>query len=88
MNDKVSADAKDLIARLLTVDPEKRLTVEQVVEHPWMVEEDTDAQKKSLGTVSKMRSSMKMRGVPMPEALGLTDEEVAIQDAADKAAKA
>ena len=30
----VSADAKDLIRQLLCVDPHKRLTIQQVVEHP------------------------------------------------------
>ena len=30
----MSADAKDLIRQLLCVDPHKRLTIQQVVEHP------------------------------------------------------
>jgi calcium-dependent protein kinase len=32
----VSAEAKDLISRLLLVDPSKRLTAEQVLAHPWL----------------------------------------------------
>ena len=32
----VSAEAKDLIRGMLTVDPEKRLTVQQCLEHPWL----------------------------------------------------
>jgi serine/threonine protein kinase len=28
-------DAKDLISRMLTVDPTKRITFAQVKEHPW-----------------------------------------------------
>ncbi|TPX67100.1 hypothetical protein SpCBS45565_g04017 [Spizellomyces sp. 'palustris'] len=32
----VSNDAKDLICRLLEIDPERRLTVEQALQHPWI----------------------------------------------------
>ncbi|PRW61339.1 Pkinase-domain-containing [Chlorella sorokiniana] len=32
----VSGEAKDLIRKLLVVDPAQRLTCEQVLEHPWM----------------------------------------------------
>ncbi|KAG8459848.1 hypothetical protein KFE25_014411 [Diacronema lutheri] len=35
--DTVSADAKDLVNKLLVVDPKKRLTAEQVLKHPWIV---------------------------------------------------
>ncbi|KAK6543821.1 spindle assembly checkpoint kinase [Orbilia ellipsospora] len=35
--DFVSPEAKDLITRLLRLDPEKRLSLEQVAEHPWIV---------------------------------------------------
>ena len=31
----VSADAKDMIRQLLLVEPAKRLTLDQVFEHPW-----------------------------------------------------
>lgn len=33
--DQVSAEAKDLIKKLLTVDPKKRITLEEVKEHKW-----------------------------------------------------
>lgn len=33
--DDVSDEAKDLISKLLVVDPSKRLTAEQIIEHPW-----------------------------------------------------
>lgn len=36
--DCVSASAKDLIARLLVVDPKKRYTARQVLSHPWIEE--------------------------------------------------
>lgn len=35
--DRVSDDAKDLVRALLTVDPEKRMTAEQVARHQWVV---------------------------------------------------
>lgn len=36
--DGVSADAKDLISRLLTEEPARRPTVEDVLSHPWITE--------------------------------------------------
>ena len=32
----ISAEAKDLINKLIVVDPSKRLTVEQALRHPWI----------------------------------------------------
>lgn len=32
----ISADAKDIVAKLLTVDSAKRLTAEQALNHPWV----------------------------------------------------
>ncbi|KAL7293565.1 hypothetical protein TKK_0013004 [Trichogramma kaykai] len=32
----VSANAKDLIKRMMTVDPKKRITIKEVLRHPWM----------------------------------------------------
>ncbi|KAK2172992.1 hypothetical protein NP493_913g02064 [Ridgeia piscesae] len=34
----ISQSAKDLVARLLLVDPEARLTVRQVLDHPWLLD--------------------------------------------------
>ncbi len=34
--DSVSEDGKDLIRKILVVDPKQRLTAEQIMEHPWM----------------------------------------------------
>ncbi|XP_032242290.1 serine/threonine-protein kinase Chk2 isoform X2 [Nematostella vectensis] len=36
----VSDEAIDLIKKLLTVDPSKRLTIQQVLEHPWIKDEE------------------------------------------------
>lgn len=41
---KISEDAKDLIRKLLTVDPSKRISVQQVLEHKWMQGNVSDTQ--------------------------------------------
>eukprot|EP01029_Cantina_marsupialis_P007159 TRINITY_DN1791_c0_g1_i1.p1 TRINITY_DN1791_c0_g1~~TRINITY_DN1791_c0_g1_i1.p1 ORF type:complete len:324 (+),score=99.40 TRINITY_DN1791_c0_g1_i1:115-1086(+) len=41
--DGVSADAKDLINKLLVVDPTERLTADKVLEHKWIVGEAREA---------------------------------------------
>lgn len=43
--DKVSDRAKKLVRGLLEKDPEKRLTAEQALQHPWMVDEQLPATK-------------------------------------------
>ena len=45
----ISADAKDLISSLLTVDPTKRLDAKQALRSPWMVEDDTTLANHDLG---------------------------------------
>ncbi|CAE7502473.1 CPK3, partial [Symbiodinium microadriaticum] len=49
----VSAEAKDLVSRMLTVDPERRITTGEILAHPWicMVSNDGTASRKS-GTPS------------------------------------
>ncbi|XP_077097799.1 serine/threonine-protein kinase Chk2 isoform X2 [Siphateles boraxobius] len=37
---KVSNEAKDLIKKLLVVDPQKRLSVEDALEHPWLNDDE------------------------------------------------
>lgn len=36
--DEVSANAKDLISRMLVVNPEDRITIEEIYAHPWMAD--------------------------------------------------
>ena len=54
----VSDNAKDLISGLLTVDPVKRLTIADVLAHPWLVSQESDfnmkflLEKKPLKTLS------------------------------------
>ncbi|TQD97886.1 hypothetical protein C1H46_016411 [Malus baccata] len=38
----ISDEAKDLIKKMLTMDPRRRLTASQVLEHPWMRKEASD----------------------------------------------
>ena len=46
----VSADAKDLISKLLTVDPAKRLSAEEALKHKWMVQDGAILAAADLGT--------------------------------------
>uniref|UniRef100_A0AAV1UTL2 Protein kinase domain-containing protein n=1 Tax=Peronospora matthiolae TaxID=2874970 RepID=A0AAV1UTL2_9STRA len=39
----VSPDAKDLVTKLLAKDPARRLTVDQMLQHPWIVGASTEA---------------------------------------------
>ncbi|CAL8071443.1 unnamed protein product [Calicophoron daubneyi] len=34
----ISAEAKDLVSKMLTVEPNERLTIQAVVEHPWLTD--------------------------------------------------
>ncbi|KAI9710318.1 MAG: spindle assembly checkpoint kinase [Bogoriella megaspora] len=55
----VSREAKDLIQKLLVLDPEKRLTLEQVQQHPWIVKYSKSARawQRSSEALGKDRSS-------------------------------
>lgn len=54
--DHVSDEAKDLISKLLVVDPEERLTAREALEHPWMLAHDSVLLKRDLAdTVQEMR---------------------------------
>ena len=48
--------AKDLIRKMLTVDPEERLSVDEAVAHPWIAERERCAPKQHLtDTVDELR---------------------------------
>ena len=53
--DQVSDIAKDLIKKILVVDPTKRLTAQQILEEPWMVGEKTP-RKQLLSVTDKIKS--------------------------------
>ncbi|KAG0167242.1 hypothetical protein DFQ28_005948 [Apophysomyces sp. BC1034] len=42
MPDDISRNAQDLIRRILVVDPSKRLTMEQIMSHPWFCETEPE----------------------------------------------
>ncbi|KAL6451586.1 srk1 Serine/threonine-protein kinase srk1 [Candida maltosa Xu316] len=35
--DEISGDAKDLITKMLSIDPEKRITIQEIWAHPWII---------------------------------------------------
>ena len=37
--DNISSEAKDLVSKLLVKDPAERLTVQQILQHPWLAKE-------------------------------------------------
>ncbi|EYE97314.1 aurora family serine/threonine-protein kinase [Aspergillus ruber CBS 135680] len=52
----VSPEARDLIKRLLVLDPEKRITLDEIQRHPWIVKhciKDDGVTKRSSGSSSK-----------------------------------
>ena len=64
--DDVSEEAKDLISKLLIVDPKKRYTAAQVFEHPWMASENQTKEGKPLvhfiGNMKKYNAKRKFKG--------------------------
>lgn len=46
---RVIPPPQDLIRRLLTVDPKRRLTAAQAVTHPWLLSKDADLLNHNLG---------------------------------------
>lgn len=58
--DSISSEAKDLISKLLLLDPTKRLTIEQVLAHPWM-KTDTVATKDITPALTELRGMLQRR---------------------------
>jgi Ca2+-binding EF-hand superfamily protein len=52
----VSASAKQLIARMLVIDPKKRATIQEVLAHPWIVQHATLPVLHRTSTISNLRS--------------------------------
>lgn len=52
----ISAEAKDLISRCLTLNPEKRITADEALRHPWLAKPSTELVAHNLnGTLVKLR---------------------------------
>ena len=66
--DGISDSAKDLVSRLLTVDPKQRYTIEDFFQHPWVTQSDTKIKRTRefrahLPTASTPSTPMHERGV-------------------------
>ena len=54
--DETSAEAKDLISKMLTVNPAKRLSAAELLHHPWLHKPEDMLSAKSLtGTLSELK---------------------------------
>lgn len=64
--DEVSETAKDLIVRLLVVNPDERLTQDQIRFHPWLAGEVEIPSRELHSSLEKMRewNSMRRNNVP------------------------
>jgi serine/threonine protein kinase len=61
---KISAQAKDLIDKLLVLDPAKRLTAKQALEHPWLstVEVSAEPLPSTLSELKRFNAKRKWKG--------------------------
>lgn len=59
----VSADAKDLVCKLLEVDPKKRYGIANILKHPWMVNKNNKEQlsKKTMDRIQLFTAKRKLR---------------------------
>eukprot|EP00727_Mastigamoeba_balamuthi_P002765 m51a1_g12486 putative ribosomal protein s6 kinase alpha-6-like (106) ;mRNA; f:5-322 len=68
----VSSAAKDLISKMLVVDPEERFTAEQCLRHPWLA--SVAAGSPALGRVPNAASPLPAR--PVAPRAASTDERI------------
>ncbi|XP_028939893.1 calcium/calmodulin-dependent protein kinase type IV-like [Antrostomus carolinensis] len=78
--DEVSLNAKDLVRKLIVLDPQKRLTVYQALEHPWVTGKAAkfahmDSTQKKLQEFNARRK-LKETGTASPEATTTTTENL------------
>ncbi|CAI2161626.1 2015_t:CDS:2 [Funneliformis geosporum] len=65
--DDISASSKDLISNLLAVDPEKRYTINQFFDHPWVKDEPLLPKSKlALDNKSKVEIRQRYTGIDSP----------------------
>ena len=77
----ISASAKDLILGLMTVDPSRRLTVRDVMQHPWLGEYRVSASELDLIALAEMKHEQPRENEEEDEGAGpevpmVLDEEV------------
>lgn len=65
--DLISDTAKDLVKKMLTVEPSERITVQEALNHPWIKEREKYAPKRHLSeTIDELRkynSRRKLKGI-------------------------
>jgi len=59
--DKISKEAKDLVSKLLTVDPAKRFTASQCLKHPWIAGAEATDIADNLTTFKKYNAARKLK---------------------------
>jgi serine/threonine protein kinase len=72
----ISDRAKDLVSRILVADPEKRLSIQEILKHPWMTSE---ASQQDLGVeyvarIKHLALRQKMRGFFLQSDIGETNK--------------
>nr|GMD22352.1 calcium-dependent protein kinase 29 isoform X2 [Ipomoea batatas] len=77
----ISSDAKDLIRRMLAVDPRKRITAAEALEHPWLKEDgnasDRPIDSAVLNRMKQFRAMNKMKQLALKViAKTLSEEEI------------
>ncbi|KAM7426213.1 Checkpoint kinase 2 [Porites harrisoni] len=70
----VSSQAIDLVKKMLTVDPDSRITVEEALQHPW-ISDDEEVIEKANQLMSAANSSMPPPSAPVPRKRSLSDDE-------------
>lgn len=74
--DYISADARNFVTRLLTVDPKKRMTAEGALKHTWLSPASSFAN-------TPLPSPKRLRGSAKKQRFTFSDEEVARRTAGD-----
>mmetsp|Transcript_17582 Transcript_17582/g.26330 ORF Transcript_17582/g.26330 Transcript_17582/m.26330 type:complete len:108 (+) Transcript_17582:3-326(+) len=64
----VSPEAKRLVRQLMTVDPQERLTVEQALAHPWVLQLDSEAAAECQGASTSPKRRRTSALAPISEA--------------------
>ncbi|KAM7497052.1 hypothetical protein LguiA_021466 [Lonicera macranthoides] len=75
----ISPQAKDLVKKMLTVDPKQRMTAREVLNHPWIKEDgeapDTLLDNAVLGRLKQFRAMNKFKKVALRVIAGCLSEE-------------
>ena len=83
----VSAEAKDLITKLLVVDPAQRLTGEQIMAHPWILGQSQQVTESDVDILHMMRNwnSGRIRKLKAEDATGSNESDELTEDTEDVA---